>query len=118
MMSLMPQLRASAVAPTIPPITPECVTETGSRAAAPKVQTPPLPCMMKGAALTPLSRMRCSRLPRCSRIGRLMKALMQVVLVRSYSRNSRTTSEDRETSTSGQTCAASSAIRRSCAGLT
>jgi len=113
----IPQLAASALAPMMPPITPECVMAVGARVAESNVEMPPLPRMMKGLAGTPCPASASCRPRRWRVMGPRMKALTHVVLVRSNSRNSRTTSEESETSTCGQTSAASSAMRRSCAGF-
>ena len=68
----IPQLAASELAPTMPPITPEWVTAVGVRDAESKVEMPPLPCMMKGVAGTPCADSACLRAARCAVIGRRM----------------------------------------------
>jgi hypothetical protein len=50
-------------------------------------------------------------------MGARMTAFTQVVLVRSYSRNSRTTSQDNDTSSAGNDSCAMRAMRCSCTGF-
>ena len=70
---------------------------------ASKVRTPPLDCMTRSWPLSPESRRRDSMLERYrSTMGRT-PALIRVVLARKYSRNSGATSEESETTASGNT---------------
>ena len=96
---------------------PDSTMNTGLERAASKVSTPPLLCITSSCPASPASRSRVSMLERYrSTMGRT-PALTRVVLARKYSRNSGATSEESETTASGNTSWMISRVRRSCSEL-
>ena len=104
-----------------PPITPaagpESTVRTGLSAADPAVVVPPFDCMMWTSEDRPSAEMPSSSRRRYLRMTGATYALMAVVLIRSYSLNSGSTSCESTTTESGIAALSAAPTIFSCAGL-
>ena len=96
---------------------PDSAVYTGCSTATSAPMIPPLDFMIENAAPVPKERRDCFRLSMYVLTRGVTYALRTVVMVRSYSRYTGNTSDDRETATLGSSCNRISLARRSLVGL-